>query len=146
MGPVCPEVELGLGIPREPIHLVQGRGSSTQIRLQTSETGVDLTARMLNFARERVRALGKENLNGYIFKKDTPSCGVEHVDIWFLNNTSQSVGRGLFAAELIRQFPDLPIAEEERLHDQGWREHFIKRVFAYAQSELTLNKNRATRS
>ena len=132
--PVCPEVELGLGIPREPIRLVRGPGSSTQVRLQTIETGVDLTTRMRSFARERVRALAIENLSGYIFKKDSPSCGVEHVDVWLRNNTSEPLGRGLFAEELIRQFPDLPVAEEGPLRDPGLRERFIQRVFAYAQS------------
>ena len=135
--PVCPEVELGLGIPREPIQLVRGAGSSTQVRLQTIETGVDLTTRMRSFAGERVTALAEEHLSGYIFKAGSPSCGVEHVDVWHPNNTPEPVGRGLFAEELMRQFPDLPVEEEGRLYDPGVRERFIKRVFAYAESRAS---------
>ena len=135
---VCPEAELGLGTPREPIRLVRDAGEPDGVRLMTVKTGVDLTRRMRRFARERVRALARENLGGYILKKDSPSCGLERVAVWSRADARERTGRGLFAAELRRQFPNLPVEEEGRLHDARLRENFIVRVFAYQRLRAAL--------
>ena len=129
--PVCPEAELGLGTPREPIRLVRDADAPDGVRLVTVETGIDLTRRMHRFARDRTRALARENLSGYILKKDSPSCGLERVAVWHGKTSRERTGRGLFAAELKRQFPNLPVEEEGRLHDPRLRENFIIRVFIY---------------
>ncbi len=128
---VCPEAELGLGTPREPIRLVRDARETDGVRLLTVKTGIDLTQRMRRFARQRVRALANENLSGYILKNDSPSCGMERVAVWRREDARERTGRGLFAAELKRQFPNLPIEEEGRLHDPQLLENFIVRVFAY---------------
>ncbi|MYD69131.1 MAG: DUF523 and DUF1722 domain-containing protein [Acidobacteria bacterium] len=130
--PVCPEVELGLGTPREPIRLVRDAGQADGVRL-VSRSGVRLTGRMRQFARRRIRALAKEDLSGYILKKDSPSCGMERVKVWSADDsrTSERNGRGMFAAELLRQYPNLPVEEEGRLQDPVLRENFFERVFAY---------------
>jgi len=129
--PVCPEVEVGLGTPREAIRLVRDPKELDGVRLVTGKTGIDLTKRMRQYSRQRVRALAKENLSGYILKKDSPSCGMERVKVWPAKGASERNGRGLFAAELCRQFPNMPIEEEGRLHDPRLRENFIDRVFIY---------------
>lgn len=130
--PVCPEVELGLGTPREAIRLVRDPSEADGVRLVTVRTGVDLTGRMRRYARRRVRELAKNDLSGYILKKDSPSCGMERVKVWRPEGgANERNGRGLFAAELRRQFPNLPIEEEGRLHDPALRENFMDRVFMY---------------
>lgn len=140
--PICPEAELGLGTPREPIRLVRDAGEVDGVRLVTVRTDIDLTQRMRRFARRRVRALAGENLSGYILKKDSPSCGMERVAVWHREDAPEPTGRGLFAAELLRQFPNLPIEEEGRLHDPQLRENFIVRVLDYqALRELRLRNH-----
>ena len=130
--PVCPEAEVGLGTPREPIRLVRDAGRHDGVRL-VSRSGVGLTGRMRRFARDRLRALAKADLSGYILKKDSPSCGMERVKVWTGEDSrsSERNGRGIFAAELLRQYPNLPVEEEGRLHDPALRENFFERVFAY---------------
>ena len=76
--PVCPEVEVGLGTPREPIRLVRDSAGATGVRL-FSRSGTDLTKQMRRFSRARARALAKERLSGFVLKKDSPSCGMERV-------------------------------------------------------------------
>lgn len=130
--PVCPEVEVGLGTPREPIRLVRDASKVDGVRL-VSRGGEQLTGRMRRFARARLRSLAKAGLSGYILKKDSPSCGMERVKVWDGGDgrAAERNGRGLFAAELLRQYPNLPVEEEGRLHDPVLRENFFERVFAY---------------
>ncbi len=125
--PVCPEVELGLGAPREPVSLYEKGGS---VRMLGNRTGIDLTGRMKAFARRRADELAAKELSGYVFKKDSPSCGLKGVRLHTDRGITKD-GRGLFAAALIERFPHLPVIEETQLHDERSRESFIERVFAY---------------
>ena len=125
---VCPELELGLGVPREPIRLVQ---QDDHVRLMTSNTAEDLTDRMESYAEDRITRLEKMGLDGFILKKDSPSCGMERVKIHMDNGHNQKVGRGVFAEVLMRRMPLLPVEEEGRLCDPVLRENFMQRVFAY---------------
>ena len=125
---VCPEFELGLGVPRPTLRLVSEGG---QVRLQEPRSGDDLTEDMQRFARERVRALADLDLDGFVLKKDSPSCGMERVKVYDGHGAPRRSGRGLFAAELMRTLPLLPVEEEGRLSDQRLREAFIERVFAF---------------
>ena len=131
--PVCPEVELGLGTPREPIQLVQR--VDVDVRLVTVETRVDLTSAMRAYAVRRVETLAREGLAGYVLKKDSPSCGMEGVPVWRDGAPPRSVGRGLFADELMRLWPELPIEDEDRLRDPHRLEQFLVRVFAYRRTQ-----------
>jgi uncharacterized protein YbgA (DUF1722 family)/uncharacterized protein YbbK (DUF523 family) len=126
--PVCPEVECGLGTPRSSMRLVRVEGA---VRLHTVRTAVDLTDRMVDYARRRVAQLPSEDLSGYVLKKDSPSCGLERVKIYGEHGVAARSGRGLFASRLVERFPHLPIEEEGRLSDPRLRENFIERVFAY---------------
>jgi uncharacterized protein YbgA (DUF1722 family)/uncharacterized protein YbbK (DUF523 family) len=126
--PVCPEVELGMGIPREPIHLAQ-RGDA--LRLVAERSGTDWSARMQRFARRRVRELAALDLCGYVLKKGSPSCGLERVPVRQESGLRQKRGRGAFASVLLDLLPALPVEEEGRLRDPRLRENWIERVFAY---------------
>ncbi len=126
--PVCPEVEVGMGIPREIIRL-ERRGS--EIRLVAPSNGVDHTRAMRSYAKKRIAALAGEDLCGYILKRNSPSCGMERVAIYGSRGLASRSGRGLFADGLMQQFPNLPIEEEGRLCDPCLRENWIERVFAY---------------
>jgi uncharacterized protein YbgA (DUF1722 family)/uncharacterized protein YbbK (DUF523 family) len=126
--PVCPEVEMGLGVPRETMRLEQ---HGHEIRLVTPTTGADHTDRLRTFAEERLAALSQERLCGYILKKDSPSCGMERVRLYPSTGVPDRSGRGLFAAALMQRFPHLPVEEEGRLQDPRLRENFVTRVFAY---------------
>jgi uncharacterized protein YbgA (DUF1722 family)/uncharacterized protein YbbK (DUF523 family) len=128
--PVCPEVECGLGTPRESMRLVRVDGS---VRLLTVKTVVDLTDQLETYAQRRVAELEWQNLSGYVLKKDSPSCGLARVKIYGAGNLSDESGRGLFASRLVERFPNLPVEEEGRLSDPRVRDNFVERVFAYSR-------------
>lgn len=125
--PVCPEVECGFGIPREPFRLV---GDPKNPRLVTTRTHEDHTDRMLQWARKRVEELERENLYGYIFKSGSPSSGMERVKVYDRNGVPAKVGVGIFARIFMEHFPLLPAEDEGRLQDPRLRENFIERIFA----------------
>lgn len=126
--PVCPEVECGFGTPRESMRLVShGR----DVRLLTTRSGVDLTARMATYSAERSAQLEREQLSGYVLKKDSPSCGLERVKVYTPQGGPTRTGRGIFATHLTERFPHLPVEEEGRLSDPRLRDNFVERVFAY---------------
>jgi len=125
---VCPEMELGLGAPRETLRLV---GRADAPRLVANDSGIDLTEAMDTYARARVGALDAEGLSGYILKRASPSCGMEHVKVYSEAGMPPRSGRGLFAQRLMETYPLLPVEEEGRLSDARLRDNFITRVFAY---------------
>jgi uncharacterized protein YbbK (DUF523 family) len=126
--PVCPEVEIGLGTPRETLNLTCSRG---KVRLIATQTRLDHTEKMRRFAARKVAELGALKLSGYILKKDSPSCGLECVPVYDAGGVVAKYGRGLFAEALVREFPLLPVEEEDRLQDARLRLNFIERVFTY---------------
>jgi uncharacterized protein YbbK (DUF523 family) len=125
---VCPEVEIGMGTPREPIRLVDDDG---RIRLLSVTTRVDHTASMAAYAARRADALAVEGLSGFVLKTDSPSCGMTGVKVHRTDGSSTRTGVGLFARALLARFPDLPIEEEGRLADPRRRDQFLERVLAY---------------
>jgi len=126
--PVCPEVEMGLGTPRETLRLVRiGEG----VRMVMPRTGGDHTDAMRSYAERRLKELAQEDLCGYVLKKGSPSCGMERVRVFDSQGVPAKSGRGLFAEALLQRFPNLPVEEEGRLYDPRLRENFIERVFAY---------------
>lgn len=132
--PVCPEVEIGMGTPREPIHLVAASSSMRpgkhRVRLVGVTSGHDWTRAMHEWSLSRLRALAAANLSGYILKEDSPSCGLRGVRVHARTHLG-GTGRGLFAQALVEAMPDLPVEEDGRLHDPQLRESFLDRVFAY---------------
>lgn len=128
--PVCPEVELGLGVPRDSIRLI---GRPDAPRLMQERTGEDLTDRMRRYAAERVRELAALDLDGYVLKRASPSCGLLRVRVYRDSGVPSADGRGLFASALVERMPMLPVEEEGRLNDPALRENFVERVFAMAR-------------
>lgn len=125
--PVCPEVELGLGTPRDTLRLERRGGA---IRLVVPKGDRDLTGAMRSYAERRVAQIERLELSGYVLKKDSPSCGMERVRVYDAHGVPARGGRGLFAEALLARLPDLPVEEEGRLGDARLRENFIQRVFA----------------
>ncbi len=125
--PVCPEVECGLPVPRESIHL---KGDPNSPRLVTVRTKQDMTDRMVKWAQKRVAELEKEDLRGFIFKSDSPSSGMERVKVYNEKGMPVKKGVEMFARIFMDHFPLLPVEDEGRLHDPKLRDNFIERIFA----------------
>jgi uncharacterized protein YbbK (DUF523 family) len=133
--PVCPEVELGLGTPREPIQLQR---AGRALRLVAPGSGADHTDAMRRCSEARVSELERLDLSGYVLKKDSPSCGMERVPVWE-GRESARTGRGAFAAVLMARLPLLPVVEESGLRAAEARQGFLERVFAYRRLRALLD-------
>jgi len=125
---VCPEVDIGLGVPRPTIRLVQKAGEPG-VRLVAPSTGDDVTSRMRGYAKAKVEALRALGLDGYVLKKGSPSCGMARLPVHRKDGLLHKRGVGLFAAALAAQWPALPLEEDGRLNDPRLRETFIERLF-----------------
>jgi uncharacterized protein YbbK (DUF523 family) len=122
--PFCPEVNIGLGIPRETIRLEL---INDEVRCVGSETAdLDVTEQLNNAAENE--KVWHQDLCGYIFKRGSPSCGIEKVKL-LVDDTVTRDGVGLYAQRLMQNFPYLPVEEEGRLEDPQLRENFIQRVY-----------------
>jgi uncharacterized protein YbgA (DUF1722 family)/uncharacterized protein YbbK (DUF523 family) len=128
--PVCPEMEIGLGCPRDPIRVVSVEG---QLHLVQPSTGRDVTEAMISFAASHLDGLGP--VDGFILKSRSPSCGIKDVKIYSgpEQNMPSGVGRGLFAQAALDRFPNLAIEDEGRLTNFLLREHFLTKLFALAE-------------
>jgi uncharacterized protein YbbK (DUF523 family) len=123
--PVCPEAEAGLGIPREPMRLVD---TGDGVRLVTLQTGIDMTKRVRDWSKRRVGELELEGLRGFIFKSKSPSCGMAFVKVCGPDSAPEPVGAGVFATEFMARFPLVPVEDEDSLSDPKTRENFIEAI------------------
>jgi uncharacterized protein YbgA (DUF1722 family)/uncharacterized protein YbbK (DUF523 family) len=135
--PICPEVEAGLGAPREAMRLI---GTPQHPRLVTIKSGTDHTRALETMATNRIEELKHLDLAGYVFKKGSPSCGTERVRVYNEEGVVSRNGIGLFARAFIEQFPLIPVEEEGRLCDSTLRENFIERVFCYRRWQDLIQK------
>jgi uncharacterized protein YbgA (DUF1722 family)/uncharacterized protein YbbK (DUF523 family) len=126
--PVCPELEAGMGVPRESVRL---EGDPDNPRLVGNKTSADWTERVKSYSAKRIVKTDITELCGFIFKKNSPSCGMERVKVHSDKGVPIKQGVGLFAGALMEKYPLLPVEEEGRLNDHRLRENFIIRVFAY---------------
>ncbi|GAM08997.1 putative protein [Geobacter sp. OR-1] len=124
---VCPEVECGLPVPREPMRL---EGDPAAPRLVVISSGEELTLKMAEYCTRKVGELRTCNICGFILKARSPSCGVFGVPVTASGEPAMS-GRGLFAAAVTKALPLLPLEEEERMADPELRRNFLERVIAY---------------
>lgn len=124
--PVCPEVEIGMGTPRPTVRL---EAVGDDLRLVCPSTREDFTRPMTAYAKKRVRELKDVDLDGYVLKSRSPSCGMERVKVYGNANVNRRNGVGVFAGVLTERWPTLPVEEEGRLNDVRIRENFIERVF-----------------
>lgn len=125
---VCPEVGIGLGVPRTPIRLL---GTSDRPRaVNVEDNSIDVTDRLRDFARQTLPSLA--DICGYIFIKGSPSCGLFRVKVYREGNPNAvDTGRGIYAQAVTEAMPLLPVEEAGRLSDPVLRENFIARVYAY---------------
>jgi uncharacterized protein YbbK (DUF523 family) len=134
--PVCPEVEVGMGVPREPIQLVRAavgvRSGAESVRLKGVESEEDWTGRMDQWARARVADLTARGISGFVLKARSPSCGPVGVLVHDDRGGSTPTGRGLFAEALAAAMPGLPMIDEEALEDWQTRARFLQTVRAFA--------------
>lgn len=137
--PVCPEVEIGMGVPRESVRLV---GTPEAPRMIAERSGKDWTGAMERFAAARVRQLMALELAGYVFKKNSPSCGMERVRVYDRKNIPVRRGRGLYAAAVMDRLAPMPVEEEGRLSDRRLRENFVERVFAFYRWQKLLTEKK----
>jgi uncharacterized protein YbbK (DUF523 family)/uncharacterized protein YbgA (DUF1722 family) len=133
---VCPEVESGMGVPREPVRLVASPAGTLMVG---TESGTDYTPSVSEYIPKRLEELAERELSGYVLKSRSPSCGLDGVPI----QGSDETGSGLFAAALVERFPALPVAEENDLEDPSKREGFFERVHAYRRIRDYLVKERS---
>jgi uncharacterized protein YbgA (DUF1722 family)/uncharacterized protein YbbK (DUF523 family) len=124
--PVCPEVESGMGVPREAMRLV---GDPASPRLVTIHSGKDLTGQMLAWGRNKLEELDGENLCGYIFKSRSPSSGMERIKVYDDKGVPAPIGVGIWARMFMERFPLVPVEDEGRLNDPVLRENFVQRIF-----------------
>lgn len=127
--PYCPEEKI-FGTPRDTIRLVEN--DSGDIKVMTNTTKADVTDELQNVSQQFASKAKKDNLCGFILKSKSPTCGLERVKVYKeVNAPSEKKGVGLFAAELKKVYPYLPIEEEGRLNDPWLKENFIMQIFAY---------------
>ena len=138
--PVCPEVECGFPVPREPFRLV---GKANSPRLVTINTKTDHTDKMLKWAKKRLAELEKEGLSGFIFKKGSPSSGMERVKVYTEKGVPSKSGSGIFARAFMEHFPLVPVEEEGRLRDPKLRENFIERIFVFKRWRELLSEKKS---
>lgn len=135
---ICPEVEAGMGTPREAIDLVESDdgvpAGQARVRLLGVRSRADWTETMTTWSAARMLTLA--DLDGYVLKSESPSCGLQGVRVYGREGVRR-VGRGLFAEALLRRYPELPVEEETRLRDAAVRSDFIQQVFAHQRLRLT---------
>ena len=124
--PTCPEVEIGMGIPRETVQLA---GDPSAPRMVGNKTGTDWTQRMNRYSKKRSSELSKMNLCGYIFKNRSPSCGIARIKVYGDDGNPTPNGRGLFAGAFMQQCTLVPVEDEGRLNDtKDSREFYHPRI------------------
>lgn len=127
--PVCPELEIGLGVPRDPIQIISGDGGRTLVQ---PATGRDLTRSMITFSQGFSKRL--KEVDGFILKSRSPSCGIRDTKIHDADQvTVLERGAGIFAAAILERFPDTAVEDEKRLRNRIRREHFLTRLYVLAR-------------
>ena len=136
--PVCPEVEVGMGVPRETVALY---GDPEKPSMISKKTQTDWTKPMEKYIKSRINTLSADDLCGYIFKSKSPSCGMSRVPLYSeFGSHKVKHGPGMFANAFINSFPLVPTEDEGRLNDPRIRENFIVRVFSFKRFNLLLNQ------
>jgi uncharacterized protein YbbK (DUF523 family) len=131
--PVCPEVESGLPVPREAMHLVQSAESRRMITICTS---VDHTEQVMQWVERELADLENQGLCGFVFKARSPSCAITDAEICTPSGTLINKGPGIFAKMFMARFPSIPVVDEESLQDSAVRGSFLERVSLYAGNHV----------
>jgi uncharacterized protein YbbK (DUF523 family) len=136
--PICPELEIGLGVPRDPVRLMRSPGG---VRMQQPSTGRDLTTAMTRFSRAYLEQLGA--VDGFILKSRSPSCGVRDTKVFHgaTDEAGHDRGSGLFAAHVLARFPHAAVADERELSDPRVREDFVSRLRVIASRRVAAGRS-----
>jgi uncharacterized protein YbbK (DUF523 family) len=143
--PVCPEVEIGLSIPREPMRLVKHTKDKAS-RLVTQQTKIDYTAQMLEWAETILDRLEEQQLRGYVFKSKSPSCGIGQVNVYDETGGILKNGIGIFARAFKSRFSSIPVVDEERLQNMEIRRDFIARINGQRRRNERKNEYRTSKN
>ncbi len=141
--PICPEVEMGLPVPREPLRLVE---SGTGVSMVTRERGIDLTERINSFSLNKIEEINNFNICGAVFKSRSPSCGYTTTKIYNVKGNVIAKGNGLFVQNFIEKINLIPLEDDGRLRDDRLRENFFMRVFLLHRWKSLLEKGLARES
>jgi uncharacterized protein YbbK (DUF523 family)/uncharacterized protein YbgA (DUF1722 family) len=136
--PICPETEAGFGVPRQMLHLVGRAGSP---RLVTADRETDQTERLRAWIHKRLAELALQAPHGFILKARSPSCGLGGVKLYSRQGNVTRSGIGLFAAALRREWPLVPIIDDEAFHDAGQRDAFLEKLFVLRRWRHLVNRD-----
>ena len=133
--PVCPEVEIGLPIPRDPICIVQ---TDTGLKLIQPSTGQDFTSQMLNLAEGFLSEL--KDVDGFILKSRSPSCGIEDCKLFAPDSLETPIGTisGFFASKVLESFPKCRVVSEQSMQDPNTRQDFLQQIFTAARERAVI--------
>ena len=132
--PVCPEVEIGLTVPRPPVQLT---GNPEHPKMTGRDhTNIDITKPMREYCNNKSQQL--KNISGYVFKSRSPSCGLKNIPIFDNDTIIEENGQGLFAKAMNTLYPSLPLAEETDLETKQQRQQFIEQVLNYYKKQTVL--------
>ena len=134
--PICPEVEIGMGIPRDTIKIVENNGKRW---LYQPETKKDFSKKMNSFSKNYLKTIN--NIDGFILKANSPSCGLKSTKIYSSKNNTVAIKRssGFFTKNILSMFPNHPVEEEKRLNNIFIREHFYTSIFTLADFKTVIN-------
>lgn len=127
--PFCPEMAIGLGVPREKIQLVEVNQKT--VCLDEKSHQIDYTSQLIQICDNQIEQLNK--LSGYVFKTKSPSCGISKVKTDY-QGLIKADGRGIFAKRLISLFPQLPVIEEDQFNQIKLRNDFMSAVIKYSNN------------
>jgi len=138
--PVCPEMEMGLGVPRESVRVV---GDAKNRRLVTLRTGIDVTNQMNQFIESYLENIQGQKIHGFIMKSRSPSCGVKDVKLYKTFGKTPCIGKteGFFGGKLAKEYEHIPIEDEGRLTNYSLRDHFLTNALTLARFDEIIQKN-----
>ena len=127
---LCPEMAVGMGVPRPPIHLVDD-GHSIQVQ-DISDASNNMTVPLKNYAADVVK--NNNDICGYIFKRNSPSCGTKNVKVLNINGEYEEKGQGMYAASIMAALPLLPVIDEKDCLNKETMDDFILKVKQYVNA------------
>ena len=125
---ICPEMAVGMGVPRPPIHLVDNGEQIQVLGIDNPEN--NMTKPLLNLAKNILKQ--QPDICGYIFKKNSPSCGIKNVKV-MMKGKYERRGQGIYAGEIMRALPLLPVIDEEELSNHQLMKLFLQEVMTYSK-------------
>lgn len=125
---LCPEMAVGMGVPRPPIHLVESH-NEIQV-LGVEDASCNMTKALVKYAKDVVN--DNTDICGYIFKKNSPSCGTKNVKVFNVHREYELKGKGMYAAAIMSALPLLPVLDEDECLDKKMMDEFLKKVERYS--------------